>query len=145
MVTTAEALEHLYPDANPYTDYRVGDSGSGPEITYWNPALGTQPSPATLAAVTEAQVTAARLAKVKAAAKALYDDLQAAYRLQRAVVKLTVDELNALRQWVTSFKAAVAASSSFGNYQTRVAALANLADRTYAQAKTAVQNLINGE
>jgi hypothetical protein len=61
----------------------------------------------------------------------------------RAIVLTLVDEINLLRQWITSFKAAVAASSSLANLQTRVAALASVPDRTPVQAKTAITNKID--
>lgn len=63
MVTTAEALEVLYPAAVPLVDYVVTDDGTGPQITVWSPALGPEPTPAQLAAVTDQQVTAARKAR----------------------------------------------------------------------------------
>lgn len=56
----------------------------------------------------------------------------------RAEVLVLVDEINLLRQWITSFKAAVAASSSLADLKTRTAALANMPDRTAAQAKNAI-------
>ena len=64
--------------------------------------------------------------------------------LHRAVASVLVDEINALRDWITSFKAAVAAATSLANLQTRVAALADLPDRTLAQARTAITNKITG-
>lgn len=86
------------------------------------------------------------------AAQATYDNLQqrtaasncvtessAAGKLERATAGVLVDEINSLRQWITSFKAAVAAATTFADLKTRVAALANTPDRTLAQAKTAIQ------
>ena len=64
-------------------------------------------------------------------------------RSYRAIAALAIDEINALRQWITSFKAATAASTTFANFQTRVAALANLPDRTVAQAKSAFISKVN--
>lgn len=63
--------------------------------------------------------------------------------LTRAVVGVLVDELNSLRDWITAFKAAVAAATSLANLQTRVAALANMPDRTLSQARDAVAAKIN--
>lgn len=94
---------------------------------------------------TDAAQAAWEASAAKAAASDGYDGTGAEYRLVRAVAKLAVDEINALRQWVTAFKAAVAAASSLADLKTRVAALPNVPDRTYAQARTAVQNLVNGE
>ena len=61
----------------------------------------------------------------------------------RALVKVLLDENNNLRQWITSFKAEVEASSNLADFKTRVAALPNTPDRTLAQAKTAIQNKID--
>lgn len=69
--------------------------------------------------------------------------LDANSRAYRAVASIMVDEINALRDWVTSFKAAVAAATSLADLKTRVAALNDLPDRTLAQAKTAFINKIN--
>jgi hypothetical protein len=63
--------------------------------------------------------------------------------LHRAVAAVMVDEINAIRDWITSFKSAVAAATSLADLQTRVAALAGMPDRTLAQAKTAVQAKID--
>jgi hypothetical protein len=57
----------------------------------------------------------------------------------RAIVLLLIDELNSLRVWITSFKAATAAATTLANLQSRVAALANMPDRTAEQAKTAIK------
>ncbi len=69
--------------------------------------------------------------------------LDANARAYRAVAALAIDEINALREWIVSFQAAVAAASSLANLQTRVAALPNLPDRTLAQAKTAFIAKVN--
>jgi hypothetical protein len=55
----------------------------------------------------------------------------------RATAAVAIDEINLVREWIVSFKAAVAASTNLANLQTRVAALPDLPDRTLAQAKTA--------
>lgn len=90
----------------------------------------------------DAASAAAALAAAKAEATAAIDG-NVGYDL-RAIANLTIDEINALRQWITSFKAATAAATSLANLQTRVAALANTPDRTLAQAKTAYKNAIAG-
>jgi hypothetical protein len=87
-------------------------------------------------------IAAASQSAAKSAADAAIDGLDG-YEL-RAIAKIMVEEINSLRQWVTSFKAAVAAANSLGNLQTRVAALASMPDRTLAQAKTAYKNEISG-
>src|ERR1051326_8859815 len=55
MVTTAQAVGVLFPPAVPLVDFIVSDN----VITYWNNAIGTQPSSAALAAFTQAQADAA--------------------------------------------------------------------------------------
>jgi hypothetical protein len=61
----------------------------------------------------------------------------------RAVATVLVDEENAIRSWLTDFKAAVAGAATLAALKTAVAALPNMPARTLAQAKTAVQNAIN--
>lgn len=68
---------------------------------------------------------------------------EAQAKLFRAVASVLVDELNSIRQWITSFKAATAAATSLNDFKTRVAALGNMPDRTLAQAKTAITNTLN--
>lgn len=93
----------------------------------------------------DAAQAAGIIATAKVGAKTIYDALDATARLVRAGDKLTVDEINLVREWIVSFKAAVAAATSLANLQTRVAALNDMPDRTYAQAKTAIGNIIDGE
>jgi hypothetical protein len=63
-------------------------------------------------------------------------------RVLRAVVALTVDELNDLRSWVTAFKATTAAATSLADLKTRVANLPNLPARTLQQARAAIVNKV---
>jgi hypothetical protein len=64
-------------------------------------------------------------------------------RALRAVALTALDEVNVLRGWVTKFKAATAAATSLANFQSRVADLPNLPQRTAAQAKSALLARIN--
>ncbi len=74
------------PPAGFFADYEVGDDGQGgASITYWNPRLGPQPTADQLAAVTAADVTAARQQAAQVAAQALLDDPGAAGTALRAV------------------------------------------------------------
>lgn len=52
----ADALRVLRPAAVSGIDYRVEAGPGGDVIAYWNPAAGTQPTPAELAAVTAQQI-----------------------------------------------------------------------------------------
>lgn len=58
---------------------------------------------------------------------------------EKAIALTLLDEINLLREWIASFKAAVAASTSLANLQTRVAALPDMPDRTVQQAIQAVR------
>lgn len=87
-----------------------------------------------------------KVAALKAAIKAAYQSgLAAAERSDRAIVKLTVDELNVLRDWIMQFKAAVAGAATLAALKTAVAALPNTPARTYQQARTAYENAVDGD
>lgn len=57
-----------------------------------------------------------------------------------AMALITLSEINLIRGWFVSFKAAVAAATNLANLQTRVAALPDMPDRTVQQLVTAVRN-----
>lgn len=63
--------------------------------------------------------------------------------LLRGILLLLMDELNVLRDWITQYKAQVAAATSLANLQTRVAALPNVPQRTNQQLRTAIIAIIN--
>jgi len=63
----------------------------------------------------------------------------------RAAIAVAIDEINALREWVTGFKSAVASATSLANLQTQVAALPDMPDRTMQQAKNAFIAKINAD
>jgi hypothetical protein len=69
---------------------------------------------------------------------ALSRDLNHAELRTRALALVLLDEHNRASTWLRSFVAAVAASTSFPNLQTRVATLAAMPDRTAAQLRQAV-------
>lgn len=64
-------------------------------------------------------------------------------KLMTAYSDIIKDELNNVRQWITDFKADVAAATNLADLKTRVAANPDLADRTLSQLKTAIQNRIS--
>ena len=82
-------------------------------------------------------------AAIQAEAKKVIDELRADGLVQRAAMKLTMDELNIMRALWMSFKAEVAAASTLANLKTRVAALPDTPDRTITQLKTAIKNEID--
>jgi hypothetical protein len=92
---------------------------------------------------TDEQFAAWLLALSKSEAEDLVVKVDLHGRALRAVVLTALDEVNVLRDWVTQFKAATAAATSLANFQTRVAALPNLPQRTAAQAKSALLARIN--
>lgn len=61
----------------------------------------------------------------------------------RAIVAILLDEINDLRAWITSFKAATAAATTLADFKTRVAALSNMPARTMAQAKTKYEAMVD--
>jgi hypothetical protein len=70
VVTLPDALEVLYPNA-PTGAYTLADPGSGPTIAAWDEQqLGSQPTSAQIAAVTESQVATGRRDRVIADAVA---------------------------------------------------------------------------
>lgn len=69
MVTLADALGVLVPSAEPLRDYLVYDDGTGQRLAEWH-LPDPPPTAAQLAAVTDADVTAARLARQRQAALA---------------------------------------------------------------------------
>ena len=81
----------------------------------------------------------------KRLSKDLFDRLEAESRILRAIVTLTVDEINILRQWIVAFKAAVAAAANLADLKTRVSSLPNTPDRTYDQARTAIRNNVDAQ
>lgn len=129
-----------YPEADWYINPDISAVAAVP-TRYWT--VGTNPVTEMNQAAKDA-VDAAIVAAVKASSKAEATasiDGNGGYHL-RAIANLTIDEINSLRQWITSFKAATAAATSLTNLQTRVAALPNTPNRTLTQAKTAYKNLL---
>lgn len=90
---------------------------------------------------------AATLKNLREQAKAVYaetqGDLEVYAKAMRALALVALDEINILRQWLTSFKAEVAAAANLADLKTRIAGLPNTHDRTAAQLKTAIRNQID--
>ena len=76
-------------------------------------------------------------------AKELLDATHHQAALTRALALTTLSEVNNLRQWITSFKAAAAAATNLANLQTRIAALPNVPDRTATQLRTAIKQQLS--
>jgi hypothetical protein len=82
-------------------------------------------------------------ARSRDAAKSQFDLTDAQGKVLRALVKVLIDEVNLLRQWVAAFKVETAAASTLANLKTRVATLPATPDRTLQQAKTAIAAAID--
>src|SRR4051812_8619658 len=83
-------------------------------------------------------LAAGALAALRTKAKELFQAMEQSARRDRAIALVTMDEVNALRDWVTQLKAAVAGASTYAAMKTAVAALPNMPQRTVVQAKNAV-------
>lgn len=66
MVTLAQAIQYLFPQSSPLTDWVLVDDGGGAQITYWNAALGPQPTPSEIAAAELPASKAATIASNRA-------------------------------------------------------------------------------
>lgn len=64
-------------------------------------------------------------------------------RAMRALILVMIEELNAIRTWTRDFKTQTAAATNLANFQSRVASLPTLGDRTATQARTAIRDKIN--
>ena len=96
-------------------------------------------------AITQAELDAYEaqaFAAAEAEKKIVEQDLDQFTLRQRAIVAVLVDEINALRGWLSAYKSEVAAATSLADLQTRTAALPAMPDRTGAQAKTAIANKV---
>lgn len=76
--------------------------------------------------------------RTRAAAKSLSQLADALPAALRAVLLVAVDEINLLRARLRAQDAAVAAATTLADLKTRWAVLANVPDRTAAQAKQAI-------
>lgn len=140
MVTIPQAISVLYPAAIPLNDYVVSDG----VIVFWNSALGTQPTAAQLAAVTQAQVDAAVVTAYRNVAKAVYDaDHTDRGKLIRAAASVALDAINADRACMDAMAAAVAAATSLADLKTRFAAISRPGQVSLLTLKNAVDNRID--
>lgn len=138
-----QKVKYLYPSALPVVDFEISNNGSD-FISKWNTAkLGPKPSMQTINSVTDVEVASVNTNSLRLKASAV-KDLSTEEGVQwRAVALILLDEVNTMRQWDMSFKAAVASSTSLADLKTRVAALPTLSGRTVAQLKAAYANKIN--
>lgn len=81
--------------------------------------------------------------EIRSRAKSSYDGFLDLPLALRAFASITVDEINILRQWITSFKTQVSLATTLADLKTRVAGLPTVNDRTLSQLKTAIQSRID--
>jgi hypothetical protein len=149
MRTVAMRLQEAVNNVCPALGVSIGTMGlsASVDITFDPAATGAQQAAAQNAVATfdwsGTAHAAWELLKDRADATTDLSDLTAPNKLLRALLLTLLDELNALREWLVSFKAATAAATSLTNLQTRVAALPDMPDRTAAQARTAIGNKIS--
>jgi hypothetical protein len=107
-------------------------------IDFQAAATATQKTNA-ISAVLAVDLTDADALAARAAAKALLARMKDAEAdVLRAIVLVTIDEINALRARLRAQDVAVAAAVSLADLKTRWAVLAAVPDRTGAQARAAV-------
>lgn len=68
----------------------------------------------------------------------LMNDARPEMKALRSLALVVMDEINATRGWIESFKVATAAATSLANLQTRVAGLAQMPDRNSVQLLNAM-------
>jgi len=87
---------------------------------------------------------AALLASSRTAAKSHLDGTADVALIDKAIVEGVVSQVaNPIRQWIVSFKAQVALSSSLADLKLRVATLPDMPDITFSQVKTYLKNKID--
>jgi hypothetical protein len=135
-----------FPTSNWFHDPDISAVQSVPR-KYWRRPLTNPVTEMTgpEKAVVDAQLASAEANVQKARAKQTYETTDQQGRVLRAVVVLTVDELNALRTWTRDFKTLTAASANYSAFATAVSTLPTLNNRTYAQAKTAIESAVDSE
>lgn len=118
----------------------VTERGDGLRVRLdWAPGATDPQKQAARDAVLAADLSDAEVRVLRAAAKTVATvDGGALGKALRAEALVIMDELNLLRQWLTDFKAQVAASSSLADLKTRVAALPNVPQRAKSQILTAI-------
>lgn len=143
MVTMPEAISVLYPNAIPGRDWMVVRSDGVETITRWNPALGPKPTQAQLDAVTEVDVSNARLGALYAKAKSLLTADDELSKKEKATLLVILDEFNRHADKINAMFAAFAAATSLQNLQTRMAAIGGYPERTIGDLRTAIESKID--
>jgi hypothetical protein len=120
---------------------------SGQPLKYWKHVAGAiQLMTQGERDAADAAIAAALLLSQRAGAKDIFDGSGSDAKILKAVVLLLIDELNALRERDRDRSTDVAAATNLADLKARWAARSALADRTGAQARTAIRaKLDNGD
>ena len=87
--------------------------------------------------------TAAYIASTRAGSSATLDDFGNPNLVIQALATLTLNQVNILRALWMSYKVEVAAATSLGDLQTRIAGMDDTPELTISQLKTAMKNQID--
>lgn len=151
-VATPQAVTQVIPSAD--TVQYIGQPNVliNPDLSnvqgvapqYWKHVLG-EILPMTSQERTDydAAVALSVTLSVRTAGKDLLDSQSDAGIILRSVLDICLDEINALRGWITDYKADVAAATSLADLKTRVAANPDLPNRTLVQLRNAVKSRID--
>lgn len=137
------------PDYNGRTDVDLDPNLSavvGFHFKYWtrqSPGVYVLKSQGARDAIDAAEAAAITAAN-RSLADTIKDDLGPDGIKWRALALMLLDEFNDLRQWIAAFKIQTAAATNLANFQSRVASLPSMPDRTIAQVKTAYSNKTAG-
>lgn len=151
MPTSIELSDRLFSDLS---NAGLAIEGIHGVVSPWNPAVVTvQPSNLQAAAQTiinafdgsqaAQDAWAASVTRAQRDAVLFMISPEGNARAYRAVASIMVDEINAVRGWIVSFKAQVALATTLADLKSRVSGLPDLPDRTIAQAKTAYITKVN--
>lgn len=94
MPTLSDALIVLFPAADPRSSWAIQDDGNGPYIAAWH-LPDPQPTPEQIAAVTDAQVAAARVGRTVARAGDLLQSDDPIPQSVRVVLRVICTRVNA--------------------------------------------------
>jgi hypothetical protein len=97
----------------------------------------------TLDAAIAGHVPLSAIVKLRNQAKELIDAVGRLEVLMRAVILLTADEINLLRQRETDTRSALGAASTYAAYRTAVTSFSGMGQRTKSQILTGLRNKID--
>lgn len=134
----------IYDDTTNPTEQTIKNLVASVGIQYLKVVAGAvgEMTPAEKAA-TDAALSASVTAGHRTSGKAILLNPSDHGVLLRAFADIVKDELNNIRGWLVSFKAAVNSASTLADLKIRVAALPNMPDRSLSQLKTAIESRID--